>query len=320
MAGLASSKETYFQGVQFTAKRSIMVASAFGLAASLSAVVLGDESGYSVSEHQKMKLAAIEAMWDSEPAPAAFTLFALPDAQTGKNRFEVKIPWLLGLIATRSVDTPLPGINDLVVKAEGRIRNGLIAYDALDHLRQNRNDAEARATLASHAEDLGHALLLKRYVEDPRTADDATIAKAAHDTVPGVAPLFWTFRLMAVLGFAFILLMATVFWKACRRDFSSRWLLKVCLWSLPLPWLACEVGWFVAEFGRQPWSIDGVLPTFLASSSLASGQVLFTLAGFVLFYSSLAVVDVLLMRKYVLMGPVKALGLNNHAAVVAPAE
>jgi len=85
------------------------------------------------------------------------------------------------------------------------------------------------------------------------------------------------------------------------------------LWSLPLPWIAAEVGWVVAEYGRQPWAIDGVLPTFLAVSSVSSAQILFTLAGFVLFYSSLLVVDIVLMRKYVRMGPAQALGLEAPA-------
>ncbi|MTJ81241.1 MAG: cytochrome bd-I ubiquinol oxidase subunit CydA [Telmatospirillum sp.] len=295
------------------ARRSIIVASAFGLASALSAAVLGDESGYSVSEHQKMKLAAMEAMWTTEPAPAGFTAFALPDPDHHQNRLEIRIPWLLGLIATRSADTELPGIEDLVAKAGQRIRTGLLAYDALERLRQTPGDTAALATVSAHAADLGHALLLKRYVDDPRLADDATIARAAADTVPAVPPLFWSFRLMVALGVCFILLTGTVFWYACHRDFSRRWLLKACLWALPLPWIACELGWFVAEYGRQPWSIDGILPTFLAGSSVSSGQVLFSLAGFVLFYSSLAVVDVLLMRKYVLMGPVQALGIATDA-------
>ena len=90
----------------------------------------------------------------------------------------------------------------------------------------------------------------------------------------------------------------------------------------PLPWIAAELGWFVAEYGRQPWAIDGVLPTFLAVSSLSVAQVVFTLTGFVLFYSALLVIDVTLMRKYIVMGPPAALGLlppsANPAAV--PAE
>ena len=93
------------------------------------------------------------------------------------------------------------------------------------------------------------------------------------------------------------------------------------LWSLPLPWVAIEFGWIIAEYGRQPWAIDGVLPTFLAASSTSAAQVLFSLAGFVLFYSGLLVVDLVLMRKYIKMGPVEALALPHTAGpALAPAE
>src|SRR5579872_4759485 len=113
------------------AKRSMTVAASFGLASALSVVVLGDESGYTASENQKMKIAAIEAMWKTEPAPASFTLFGIPDFANRRTDYDVKVPWMLGLIATRSIDKTLPGIKELVGQAEQRIRNGLIAYDAL---------------------------------------------------------------------------------------------------------------------------------------------------------------------------------------------
>jgi cytochrome d ubiquinol oxidase subunit I len=269
-----------------------------------------------------MKLAAIEGMWQTEPAPAGFTLFGIPDAANRKVDYSVRIPWMLGIIATRSFDQQIPGINDLVTRDEGRIRNGLIAYDALERLKEKRNDSQAAAQLRDHAADLGYALLLKRYVADPRTADAATIAKAAADTVPDIGPLFWSFRIMVALGFYFILLFAFIFWDASHRNFSRRWLLRLMLWSLPLPWIAAELGWIVAEYGRQPWAIDGVLPTFLAASSVSAAQVLFTLAGFVLFYSSLLVVDIFLMQKYIRMGPIEALGLTRPAmqAAAMPAE
>ena len=140
------------------AKRSIIVASAFGLASALSVVVLGDESGYTVTENQKMKLAAIEAMWKTAPAPAPFTLFAVPDATTHENRMEIKIPWALGILATRSLSTPMPGIDELVAKAKERIKSGLVAYDALERLKANRTDAKSRVDLEVHAHDLGYAL------------------------------------------------------------------------------------------------------------------------------------------------------------------
>jgi cytochrome d ubiquinol oxidase subunit I len=107
------------------------------------------------------------------------------------------------------------------------------------------------------------------------------------------------------------------FYLAARRCCESRrWYLRVAFWSLPLPWIAAELGWFVAEHGRQPWAIEGVLPTFLAVSSIPAANVALSLAGFVLFYSVLAVVDVFLLVKYVRLGPVTAPAAQEslHAA------
>src|SRR5579863_8885644 len=102
------------------ALRSMTVAASFGLASALSVVVLGDESGYTAGQNQKMKIAAIEAMWHTEPAPASFTVVGLPDLATHTTKFAVTVPWVLGLIATRSADQPVPGIAELVSDAQTR--------------------------------------------------------------------------------------------------------------------------------------------------------------------------------------------------------
>ncbi len=286
------------------AKRSMTVAASFGLASALSVVVLGDESGYTVSENQKMKLAGIEAMWDTEPAPASFTLIGWPDVAERKTHFAVKIPWVMGLIATRSLDRTLPGINELVGEAEQRIRRGIIAYGALQKLRANHDDKAAAAAFDANAADLGHALLLKRTMDDPTRASQADIAREAASTIPNVPVLFWSFRVMVACGFWFIALFAYSFWLASTSNLSRhRWYLKVALYSLPLPWLSTELGWIVAEYGRQPWAIEGVLPTALGVSSVSTAQVATSLAGFVVFYTALLVVDVMLMRQYILKGP-----------------
>ncbi len=296
------------------AKRSLTVAASFGLAGALSVVVLGDESGYTVTEHQKMKLAAIEAMWETEPAPAAFTAFGLPSLAEHRTRYAVRIPWLMGLIGTRSIDTVMPGIAELVARARARIASGLVAYDALERLRRDRSDAGARADFAAHRGDLGYALLLRRDLADPRRATAADIERAADSTVPNVPLLFWAFRLMVACGFYFIALFALAFWFASRRELERRrWFLRAALYSLPLPWVASELGWIVAEVGRQPWAIEGVLPTALGVSSVSAAQVATSLVGFVLFYSVLAVVDALLMLKYARRGP-DGLGLWPVAA------
>ncbi|SCM66603.1 cytochrome ubiquinol oxidase subunit I [Donghicola eburneus] len=288
------------------ARRSIAVASSFGLAAALSVVVLGDESGYSASHTQQMKLAAIEAMWETEPAPAHFTLVGLPDQEARETHYAVHIPWAMGLIGTRSLTEEIPGINDLVIEAEEKIRRGIVAYDALMTIRETRGAVpeEARATFDENSGDLGFAFLLKRYVEDPRDATEEQIAMAAEDTIPGVFPLFWAFRFMVALGFSFIAVMAYFFYRASFRNMQfPRWSLYAAVAIIPTPWIAAELGWFVAEFGRQPWTVDGVLPTAMSASHLSIADLLITLAGFVIFYTVLFVIEVSLMVKYIRKGP-----------------
>ncbi len=291
------------------ALRSMTVAASFGLAGALCVVVLGDESGYTASENQKMKIAAIESMWETEPAPASFTLVGIPDREGRKTDYAIRIPYVLGLITTRSIDKQVPGINDLVKLAGTRIRNGLIAYTTLAKLRADRGNAELRKQLDAHVADLGYALLLKRYRPDIENATDADIARAAESTIPDVPVLFWSFRLMVACGFWFILLFGTAFYFSAMRKLDRyRLFLWAALLSLPLPWAAAELGWIVAEYGRQPWVIEGVLPTFLGVSGTDAHNVLFSLLGFVVFYSGLAVADLYLMVKYIRLGPDGVLG------------
>jgi cytochrome d ubiquinol oxidase subunit I len=285
------------------AKRSLTVAASFGLASALSVVVLGDESGYTAGQNQKMKLAAIESMWETEPPPASLTLVGLPDA-TGRNvRYAIKVPWVLGLIATRSFDEPVIGIADLLKLGEQRIRSGLIAYRALLTLQKTPEDAAARSTFEAHEGDLGYALLLKRHMGQILEASDAEIGQAVNGLIPDVPVMFWAFRIMAGFGFYFIALFALAFFLSATRRLEQRWFLRIAFLSLPLPWIAAELGWIVAEYGRQPWVVDGVLPTFLGVSSRGAGNVWLSLAGFILFYSALAIVDVGLLVKYIRLGP-----------------
>jgi cytochrome d ubiquinol oxidase subunit I len=285
------------------AKRSMTVAAAFGLASALSVVVLGDESGYMLTDNQKMKIAALEAMWNTEPAPAGLTAFGIPDMKTHTTRDAVTIPYVLGLIATRSLDHQVEGILPLVAGAQTRIESGVKAYDGVQRLRANPNDIGARAEFEAHKQDLGYGLLLKRYVADPRTASASMIQKAAWDTVPDVPVLFVLFRLMAGLGFAFIAYFALAFFLATKRNLGPRWFLWLSALIIPLPWIAAEGGWALAELGRQPWAVDGVLPTFLGASSLTVPQIWTTIIGFTLLYGTLAAVEIGLMVHYIRRGP-----------------
>ncbi|EJW09769.1 Cytochrome d ubiquinol oxidase subunit I [Rhodovulum sp. PH10] len=286
------------------AKRSFAVAAGFGLASALSVIVLGDESGYELGDVQKMKLAAIEAEWHTQPAPASFNAVAFPDQEKRENGFEIRVPWALGLIATRSIDTEVPGIGDLVAHAETRVRSGTVAYAMLEKLRAGDKTAETRATFDQHKADLGYGLLLKRYVTDPATATDAQVQAAAWDSVPYVPYLFWSFRIMVGLGFAMLGLFALSFLLLARGTLEKNtWLLRILVWSIPLPWIACETGWFVAEFGRQPWAIGEVLPTFLATSALTTTDIVTSMAAYLLFYSVLLAIEIFLMVRFARLGP-----------------
>jgi cytochrome d ubiquinol oxidase subunit I len=286
------------------AKRSFRVAAAFGLASAASVIVLGDESGYTVGEAQQTKMAAIEAMWNTEPAPAGLKLLAGIDEAARKNRWEVEIPWVMGLIGTRTVSKTIPGIHEIEARNHQRVVDGIAAVTALEALRANRDDAQARATLERTQADLGFGLLLRRYTADVRQATPAMIDQAVRDTVPRVTPMFWGFRIMVGLGFAMLVLFALAFWSTVKADCRARpWLLRWALVMLPAPWIASELGWFVAEYGRQPWTIYGVLPTHLSVSTLGVGSLYGSLAGFVGFYTLLLVVEVYLMVKFARLGP-----------------
>ncbi len=294
------------------AQRSYRVAAAFGLAAVCSVIVLGDESGYMVGEAQQTKMATIEAMWETHPAPAGLALVASINEAEGKNNWAIEMPYVMGLIGTRSISKTIPGIHDIKEKNRERIINGMGAVTALERLRANRQDAEAEAVLRERMDDLGFGLLLKRYVKDVSQATPEMIEQAVNDTVPRVTPLFWSFRIMVGLGFAMLLLFALSFWQTLKGRFTEkRWLLHAAVWMLPAPWIAAELGWVVAEYGRQPWTIYGVLPTHLSASSLSTGTVYGSLIGFVVFYTLLAIVEVYLMRKYAIWGPA-SLGTGRY--------
>jgi len=106
------------------------------------------------------------------------------------------------------------------------------------------------------------------------------------------------------LGFAMLLLFALAFWSTVKSGCTQkRWLLHWAVWMLPAPWIACELGWYVAEYGRQPWTIYGVLPTHLSVSTLSVNSLYGSLAGFVGFYTVLLIVEIYLMQKFARQGP-----------------
>ena len=286
------------------ARRSMAIALGFGMASILSVILLGDESGYEMGDVQRMKLAAVEAEWHTEEAPAAFTVIGYPNDETMETENAVKIPYALGLIATRSISEEVPGIHDLIDENESRIRAGMVAYRSMMAIRSGKADEMDNALFEMYKKDMGYALLLKQFTPNVVDATEEQIKAAARGTVPDVTLMFFTFRVMVACGFWMLLLIGAGFILNARRRLEKhRWILRLFVISIPVPWIAVETGWFVAEYGRQPWAIGEVLPTFLATSSLEYSDIVISLIGFITFYTLLAIIEMYLMVKFARLGP-----------------
>lgn len=291
------------------AKRSFSIASVFGIISVLSVIIMGDESGYEIGQTQPVKLAAMEGEWHTQAAPAAWNMIVVPNQAEQKNDFALQIPYAAGIIVTRSLDKQFAGLIDIQIRNEERVRNGIVAYDLLGQLRAEKKangqvNEKTRAQFNAVKHDLGFGLLLKRYTDKVVDATEAQIKQAAADTIPNVGPTFWSFRIMMVSGGMILLLMIAAFVQNTRKTVgSSPLLLKALLWGLPLPWIAIESGWFLAEYGRQPWAIYDVLPVGVAASDLGTGDLWLSIGLICALYTVFLVAEMYLMFKYGRLGP-----------------
>jgi cytochrome d ubiquinol oxidase subunit I len=226
---------------------------------------------------------------------------------------------MMGLIGTRSISKEIPGIKQIRELNAKRVQSGIEAVKALEAWRRNPANAAAKATFEQHQADLGFGLLLKRYVARVEDATPQHIKQAVDSTIPRVAPMFWSFRVMVGLAFLMLALFALSFASTIKANCEAKpWLLRWAVWMLPAPWIAAELGWFIAEYGRQPWTIYGVLPTHLSVSTLTVGSLYGSIAGFVGFYTILLIVELYLMVKFARQGP-GSLGTGRYANETAHA-
>lgn len=293
------------------AKRSFAIAAGFGLVSSLMVAMMGDNLGVLVAKEQPMKLAAIEAEWNTETAPAAFNLIAFPNQSQHKNFATIQIPDMLGLIVTHSKYDVIPGINTIEAENQIKIQRGIKAYSALVKLRQG--DQSALSTFKEYQDDLGYGLLLKKYTSNVTDATPSQIQAAAEDSIPSVFPIFWSFRIMVGIGCLLILGFLFAFIGSIRNKkiWEQRWFLRAAFYAIPLPWIAALVGWFVTEHGRQPWTIFGLLPTDISASAISTVDIGLSFLMFVLFYTGLFIVEMYLMIKYARLGP-SSLGTGQY--------
>jgi cytochrome d ubiquinol oxidase subunit I len=270
---------------------SIRVASIVGIIGTLLVMFSGDSSAIHVSKYQPMKLAAAEGL-EEGGTRAPFSI--VPG---------VEVPGVLSILATHDIDGYVPGINDILdgyttpegeryISAEEKMERGKVAIEAFGEYRELKESdpeaaAEARAVLDENIDYFGYGYIDSR-----------------EELVPNVPLVYWAFRIMVGFGGLLLLLMFAVLWAERRKKLEGmRWLQWASLLSIPLVYLAGQAGWIVAEAGRQPWVIEGLLPTKAAVSSVSVAAVQTTFFLFVAIFTLFLAIEIRILIKAIKEGP-----------------
>ena len=270
---------------------SIRIAAITGIAGTLAVMFSGDSSGVHAAKYQPMKLAAIEGLTDGGTR-APFSV--VPG---------VEIPGMLSILATHNINGYVPGINNILdgyttpegetfPSAEKKMERGKKAIEAFKTYRANKDKdpqtaMQARKVLEENIDNFGYG-----YIE------------SRNDLVPPVRLLYWSFRVMVGLGVYLFLLMVTILWAERKKRLPKmKWLLCIVLLSTPLVYLAGQAGWIVAEVGRQPWTIEGLLPVKAAVSSVSVAAVQTTFFIFVAIFTLFLLIEIRILLKAIQKGP-----------------
>ena len=270
---------------------SIRVAAIVGIIGTLAVMFSGDSSAVHVSKYQPMKLAAAEGLEDGGTR-APFSI--VPG---------VEVPGVLSILATHDIDGYVPGINNILdgyttpggetyPSAEEKMERGKMAIEAFGQYRAHKESdpeaaAEAREVLEENIDYFGYGYIDSR-----------------EELVPNIPLVYWAFRIMVGFGGLLLLLMFVVLWaERCKRLEGMRWLQWASLLSIPLVYLAGQAGWIVAEAGRQPWVIEGLLPTKAAVSSVSVGAVQTTFFLFVAIFTLFLAIEIRILIKAIKEGP-----------------
>lgn len=288
------------------AKRSMVVGAAFGLMAALFLAVTGDGSGYQIAQKQPMKLAAMEGLYKGKESAGLSVVGVLNhskkvgDAQDDHN-FKIEIPYALSFLAHRDPNAFVAGVEDLVygnaargiIPTQEKIDKGKIAVQALADYKTAKKEGntekqkESLALFNANIQYFGYG-----YIEKPE------------DIVPNVPLVYYSFRIMVGLGGFFILLFMLILFFSYKKTIENKkWILRIALLSIPLGYVASQLGWVVAEVGRQPWAIQDLLPVGMSTSHLNTGSVQITFFLFAVLFTALLIAEIGIMIKQIKSGP-----------------
>jgi len=277
------------------AKRSMIIAATFGLIASLFTTFTGDNSAYLVAQKQPAKLAAMEGVYKGKKQ-AGLTVFGILNPSKKLNNSEdpyilrIEVPKLLSFLSYRNVDAFVPGMTDLtkgnaennIIPAEEKIKKGKEAIKALAIYKEAKHDN--KITIADSARkvfETNYTYLGYGYLNDPDSI------------IPNVPMTYYSFHIMVTLGFYFILFFVILLFLLLKKKIEEkRFWLRLGIWSFPLAFLASVSGWIVAEVGRQPWAIQDLLPTAIATSNIDASSVQITFFLFATLFTILLIAEI----------------------------
>jgi cytochrome d ubiquinol oxidase subunit I len=296
------------------AKRSIIIASVFGLISSVYLVWTGDGSAYQVAQKQPMKLAAMEGLYEGKEGAGLIIIGMLTpnkdidDNQSG-HLFKIEMPGLLSFLGHREVNAFVPGVKDIVnggypvkgangeittaLSTKEKIEKGKLAIEALAGYKQakeSKNDSLMQANLAvlnANFKYFGYG-----YLNNPKSI------------IPNIPLTFYSFHIMVALGFWFILIFVLALLWVYKGSIEKRKaFLWISLFTIPLAYVASMCGWLVAEMGRQPWVIQDVMPTVAAVSKIDSSAVKITFFLFLIIFTALLIAEIRIMTRQIKTGP-----------------
>lgn len=298
----------------FLAKRSILIAGIFGLLASLLVAYTGDSSARTISKTQPVKFAAFEALYEGKQNADLVAVGILKksektigDKAVNDFAFRITIPGFLSVMTGGDRSTFVPGLTDLVngnpsqgiMSVSEKIKRGKTARDLLSDYKTAKRDSDLR-----RAEGISGMFRDKRFITEYFRYFGYAFFSKPEDLIPNVKLSFYSFHIMVILGFYFILVFAVaLFFLFNGTLLKNRWFLWVALCSILLPYLAGEFGWVLAEAGRQPWIIQDLMPVSAAVSQIGTGSVVTTFILFALLFTILLIAEVSIMIKQIKLGP-----------------
>jgi cytochrome d ubiquinol oxidase subunit I len=298
----------------FMAKRSILVAGIFGLISSLTVAYTGDGSARTVAKVQPVKFASMEALYEGKTNAGLIAIGVLKDSEKkiGEKRVKdfavkIEIPGLLSVLTAGDRDAYVPGINDHlsgntemgILPVGEKVERGWEAKKVLKDFQRARmvNDTQQVKNIKAVFKDKDFQQNYFRYF-------GYSSIKRPEDIIPSVTTSFYSFHLMVVLGFLFIMIFALAIHLLFKGTIGkNRWFLWIAFLSIPLPYIASELGWILTEVGRQPWIIQDTMTVSDGVSQISSGSVIVTFFLFATLFTVLLISEISIMVKQIKTGP-----------------